>query len=117
MFYVKLPVKIATMAFIDGKISLLSVQTISETFIPDNKWSVVVGHHTVLALTEDTIEEYSMHSNSILQSLHKISFTDGIILPPKYSSTADTVIFETQKNVLQYIKLNQAKIDTLTHQI
>lgn len=69
----------------------------------------MVGNQTILTLTEDTVYEFSILSNSSVQMLHSIKIDGGIVLPPQYSSKTDTVVVLTKDNNLQYIKMNEAK--------
>ena len=107
MFYVKFPIKIVTMSFINKKVEILAITNVSNQYIPDERWTIVIGDTTVLALMPMIVAEFSLLENYSLNLLHTFWFDSDFILPPKYSRKTNTAFVQTADNVIHALWLGK----------
>lgn len=63
---------------------MLALNKISDTFIPDDLWSITVGKESLLLITPDEAAEYAVLDNSNIVRLHKISLDRRPVFPVRY---------------------------------
>lgn len=91
---------------------MLSYNKVSDTYVPDDLWEIVVGRNTLLLFVGDSISEYAILADGNLQKLHGIFIGKKPIFPVRYELETDTAYFECEDGSIQYVRLNQPALDS-----